>query len=328
MQPLEVGFLFGGFSSPNTNRLAASKAASFRKHGRPSSLHAVAEGVLLPRGKAVCLAPLRALLALASLIGLRPAKPRSPNAALKMTGPKPTSVKKEGCEASAPETYCGDSSNILADISCQLAQSTGDFASIASEVFRATMKLFDLDLKSGETVATQVSELNDSCGRAFLRPGSVYQNAYRSCLNNSGAPVSAILHITSVNQFELQVKQLNSLDGGSQGWLIFRSAFAVEPVAGKPTRMRLNLHHDENVKTLEYNDQLFHAGVSFMLGTLRRATCLLMNAFSLEVDIEKHVVHCGPRAGILQKFWQHTVQLKLTEQELWTYGKEDGEGRP
>jgi len=271
-------------------------------------------GSVLPAERAAS-TPVRALLALASFLGIRHRgrKPQSQSSTPKMPSSKLTCVKK----VVFYESFSGH----LARLASLLSETTQALISLTSDAFYVWLAEFNHSGVSGSKAADHASPLaNASFERAFLQPGSWYQNAYMSSLNGSGVPVSSVLRITSANGFEMKVKQLDSLDGGSQGWVIFRSAFDVEPIPGKPSRMRLHLRHDKSVKTLEYEDQLFHMGVRFMLGTLRSASCLLMSAFALEVDIEKHEVYCGPRAGILQKFWQKTVRLDLKEEkDLWTF---------
>lgn len=156
--------------------------------------------------------------------------------------------------------------------------------------------------------------------RQFLKPGSWYQNPHMTLWNDSGAPVSSILHITAEDGCELKVENLDSRNCGSKGWIIFRSAFDVQSVPGQPNRVRLALRCDRKACTLEYDEELFERGANFALSCLKRCTWALLGAFSIEVDIERDVVFCGSRAGVLQNFWETSVGLELTsEKNLWKF---------
>jgi len=291
---------------PLVSSFHGSVRSSPGRKSRPRvALHSVTDEVLLPCGKAVCWAPLRALVVMAGMLGFRNRGPKPRTAPLSTATIKVTPVKKQGIEG-VPE--------IMEQLMNQLAEATAAFAAAAEEAFRVAS-----GAKAANPSGLDASEIKP-CGRAFLKPGSWYQNEYMSLWNNSDAPVSSSLHIKALDEFELKVMQLDSKNGGSDGWVIFRSSFDIEPVQGNPRRMRLHLRHNEDLQILEYDEALFDRGANFMLGVLRRATCLLMGAFSLEVDIEEQVVYCGPRAGIVQKFWQSSVGLALTEQEkLWSF---------
>jgi len=262
----------------------------------------------------VCWAPFQALAVLSGLVGygrrskqLAAPKLRQPSAAVKVAPAKPKSV--DGV------------AELMEQCSGMLAETANSFLTSAGEAFEAALEAMHINQKGSSVSGPVWSNTSaDSCGRTFLKPGSWYQNSYMSLWNNSSAPVSSVLHVSSVDEFELTVSQLDSKNGGSAGWVIFRSSFDVEPVPGNPQRMRLNLRHNAAVDALEYDDELFDRSANFMLSVMRRATCLLMGAFSLEIDMEEHVVYCGARAGIVQKFWSTPVGLSLTEKDsLWSW---------
>jgi len=239
-------------------------------------------------------------------------RPLHATPALKMTTSRKLTSLKEDADG-LPSMV----NHFSCQLSHQLTETAANLALLALEAVQPLMGLFEAS-QHVDAAEEHADSVQEACKRALLCPGSFYQNAYMSCQNSSKAPVSSVLHITSRNRFELHVRHLDSLDGGSLGWVIFRSAFDMEPIPGRPKRMRLNLMHDANVQALEYDSQLFGTALNLMLGTLRRATCLLLSAFSLEVDTESNAVYCGPRAGILQKFWNSSVRLDPKEEaELW-----------
>eukprot|EP00930_Biecheleria_cincta_P052050 TRINITY_DN37284_c0_g1_i1.p1 TRINITY_DN37284_c0_g1~~TRINITY_DN37284_c0_g1_i1.p1 ORF type:complete len:329 (+),score=58.70 TRINITY_DN37284_c0_g1_i1:75-1061(+) len=308
-----------GFVSGAANLRGSIVANPRRRAARPRlSVHSVANEVLLPCGKAVCWAPFQALAVLGTIVGYgsrskRPAAPKLSQPSLAVIVPP------------AKENIADGLTVLMEQCSSMLAETANGFMTAAEQALEATLEAMHINQKVSPVSSVGMSKTSaDSCGRHFLKPGSWYQNSYMSLWNNSNAPVSSVLHVTSDDEFELKVTQLDSKNGGSDGWVIFRSSFDVEPVPEKPHRMRLNLRHNPAVNTLEYDDGLFDRSANFMLSVMRRATCLLLSAFSLEIDMEEHIVYCGARAGIVQKFWATPVGLSLTEKDsLWSFDRSE-----
>jgi len=155
---------------------------------------------------------------------------------------------------------------------------------------------------------------------ASVQPGAIYQNDYMTLWNDSNDPVSAVLRVVAADRFELKVSQLDSVGGGSAGWITFRSAFIVHDIPDQPHRKRLELRHAKDLKTLDYDESKFERRANLMLGILRRCSWVLMGAFQLELDLKKNQVVCGPRAALLKPFWETTVALvKTTEATMWIF---------
>lgn len=304
-----------GFVSGAANVHGSIVANPRRRAARPRQLmQSVTNEVLLPCGKAVFWAPFQVLAVLGTVAGYgrsskRQAAPKlmKPSVAIKV----PPAKQKRADGLTLLVEQCSN----------MLAETANGFMAAAGGALEAMLEAMQINQMVSPVSIPVVSKTSaDSCGRCFLKPGSWYQNSYMSLWNNGNAPVSSVLHVSSIDEFELKVTQLDSKNGGSDGWIILRSSFDVEPVPGNPHRMRLNLRHNQAVDTLEYNDELFDRSANFMLSIMRRATCLLLNAFCLEIDTQEHVVYCGARAGVVQKFWSTPVGLSLTDKgSLWSF---------
>mmetsp|Transcript_105104 Transcript_105104/g.250204 ORF Transcript_105104/g.250204 Transcript_105104/m.250204 type:complete len:309 (+) Transcript_105104:45-971(+) len=268
---------------------------------QPSLLHSpieVANKVLWPCGRAVCSVPARAVALLGVALGLRRSKRR------------PTTRKISGSTASHGKPW-KEHRNPLEALVDQLRHVFEGVAGHATAVHKLQGQR--------STTLVEVQEPETDLG-VFVQPGSMYQNEYMTLWNDNNDPVSAVLRVLPNEHCELVLSNLDSVHGGSEGWIIFRSAYTMHDVPHQPKRKRLQLRGAKSLTPLEYNDKLFERPAQMALGLLKRASWMLSGAFALEFDLETNQVHAGPRAAVLKPFWQTTVALMPTEEkDLWTF---------
>lgn len=275
--------------------------------------------VVLPSARAVARLPYRAALFCAGVLGLRKQRERKPRrvggAAAAVVGKRAKKVEMQNELANLWEEGLDNTLRACAS----LADSV--LSLLPGALPRAA--LAGLPAMSPEPIAP--ADDGENAPRSFLKPGSYFQNPYMSLWNDANAPVSSVLTITSWDHFELRVSNMDSVNEGSEGWIVFRAAFEAVPVAGNPGRVRLVLHSSKQVEALSWSSDVFKRPANFMMGCMNRMSWVLMGAFCIEVDLETEAVICGSSEGMLRKFWETTVGLEATtsKDELWIWDEVD-----
>mmetsp|Transcript_29592 Transcript_29592/g.80974 ORF Transcript_29592/g.80974 Transcript_29592/m.80974 type:complete len:240 (-) Transcript_29592:277-996(-) len=168
----------------------------------------------------------------------------------------------------------------------------------------------------------ELAEANNATlgrSRSFLRPGSVYQNAYMTLWNDNGVPISVTLRVREGDSFELQIQNLNSVGGGSLAWMALSGAFGMELLPGAPKRTRLVPEVAGGGLPLRYNPQLFDRATAFALGCVQRmGGARMLEIVQLDVDMVRDAILVTPRATVLRMLWDEPVVLRhVAERNLW-----------
>lgn len=159
--------------------------------------------------------------------------------------------------------------------------------------------------------------------RNVLKAGSVYQNRYMTLWNANRVPISVTLRVLKGNRFELLVSHLNSVGGGSAGWLAVRGSFRAEHVQGAPGRLQLVPDDKASGKDVAFlfDPNLLDRATAFMYRCLERVgggVQTFISAVRLEVDIAQDAVIVAPSSSLVKSLWNAPVVLSLTSPgRLW-----------
>jgi len=120
------------------------------------------------------------------------------------------------------------------------------------------------------------------------------------------------------NQFQLEVRHLDSKGATSEGWIVFKGSCDFEPISGKPDCLRILLKSDDPSNSFTYDEKLFTRGVNFGLSCFKRVASAILKAFNLELDVKTDVITVSPASSVLKMFWETSVGLFPTaEGSLW-----------
>jgi len=154
----------------------------------------------------------------------------------------------------------------------------------------------------------------------FLKPGSMFQNPYMSLWSRRGTPVSVTLSFLDDNRLRLRCENLDSVMGGSSGWIEFMGSFELQRVPGSTDRDRLLMAPIPGVESFKYDPALFKCKANFGLSCLKRIGSAALGAVRFEVDTSQQQVFVEPTVSVLRWFWDAPVKLERTSsKQMWIH---------
>jgi len=168
--------------------------------------------------------------------------------------------------------------------------------------------------------AEGIDDLPDpAVDRDFLKAGSVYQNEYMSLWSTTGVPISVTLRVLDGDRFELGVKNLNSIGGGSKGWFIVKGSFGFSALPRAPGQLQIEPRPAAGEDGFVFDPNVMDRAGAFVCQCLKNMASHLLTATEMTVDTARNTVLVMPRAAAIRMLWNKPVVLHLTPEEgLWT----------
>jgi len=159
------------------------------------------------------------------------------------------------------------------------------------------------------TNAVGSSEEGSETLQEEFMPASSYQNEPGSVLNDHGVSISVVLHIDEEQHFELKVENLNSPNGGSDGWFSFNGTFKLFPTS-KPNILSISLFASNDTQAFVYDTHVLEMATALAFRCLTRVGGAVLKSISLQVDTVRNLVTVTPKAPVIRLLWWQPVQLR------------------
>lgn len=181
--------------------------------------------------------------------------------------------------------------------------------------------LIDPDRNVEDTGSNLDMQTTDQNERNWLKAGSLYQNSYMTLWNEKGFPISVTLRIYNHNKFEIRCEHLNSIGGGSAGWMSVHGSFHVERAPGVKGRLRLVPNPPSgSQQTFVYDESILDSATRLLYRCMKRLGMgAILGAVTFEVDVAKDAVHVQPSNRFVKALWNTPVVLGVlpSEAQLW-----------
>ncbi|CAE7029558.1 unnamed protein product [Symbiodinium sp. CCMP2592] len=189
-------------AAPTTAVVGHPSSAAPVRPGILRNTWKVANEVIWPCSYALCTAPVRAAALLGTALGLR----RNRRRASRRISGSVSCHRKPQWQAPNP----------MAHFAQELRRGAAEMGDRLRQLFGG-IHVPSLALPAAAQAIPAHEEV------ASVQPGAIYQNDYMTLWNDSNDPVSAVLRVVAPDRFELKVSQLDSVGGGSDGWITFRA---------------------------------------------------------------------------------------------------------